>query len=119
MGGQYGDPTIEFAITPRQVDHLYMATATMVATYYKYVPTAAADRTCGFRIIGSLEDKEVGSVSVEMVVNGVPVSDWVKVDLSSLGKVDRLVFKPEGVNPATDRDPVYFCLDEIALIPEK
>lgn len=118
MGGQYSNPTIDFAITPRQVDHLYMATSTMVSTYYKYDSTAPADRTYGYRIVGSLAGKEVGGVSVEMVVSSVPVSGWVKVDLSSLGKVDRLVFKPEGLNPAKDYDPVYFCLDEIALVRE-
>ena len=118
MGGQYSDPVIDFVTTPRQVDHLYMATATMVGTYYKYDPTAPADRTYGFQIIGSLAGKEVGSVSVEMVANSVPVSGWVKVNLSSLGKVDQLVFKPEGLNPVKDFDPVYFCLDEIALVKD-
>lgn len=118
MGGQYSDPVIDFATTPRQVDHLYMAAATMVGTYYKYDSTAPTDRTCGFQIVGSLAGEEVGSVSVEMVANSVPVSGWVKVDLSSLGKVDQLVFKPEGLNPVKDFDPVYFCLDEIALVKE-
>lgn len=118
MGGQYSDPAIDFATTPRQVDHLYMATATMVGTYYKYDPTAPADRTYAFQIVGSLAGEEVGSVSVEMVTNSVPVSGWVKVDLSSLGKVDQLIFKPQGLNPAKDFDPVYFCIDEIALVRE-
>lgn len=116
MGGQYSNPIIDFAKTPRQVDHLYMATATMVGTYYKYDSTAPVDRTYSYQIIGSLEDTEVGSVSVEMVTDSKPVSGWVKVDLSSLGKVDRLVFKPQGLNPTSDFDPVYFCIDEIALV---
>lgn len=52
-----------------------------------------------------------------MLVNMSSVAEgWVKADLTSLGEVDKLVFKPQGVNPNKDFDPVYFCLDEIALV---
>ena len=41
------------------------------------------------------------------------VSGWRKVDLSSLGAVDKLVFKAVCDYLA---DPTYFCVDEIGLL---
>lgn len=118
MGWGYNNPIIEFAAKPRKVDHLYMAVTTVVYAYYTYDLSAPKDRTMGYKITGSLEGEETGSVVVELVKNSVPVPDWVKVDLSSLGLVDKLSFTPEGFNPNKDFDPAYFCIDEIALVKE-
>lgn len=116
MGGDYSAPTIVFTTTPRKVAYLYMAPSTMLYTYYKYDTSAVADRTYSYRITGWLKDESVGTVDVELVRNSSVAEGWVKVDLTSLGEVDKLTFAPEGVNPNKDFDPVYFCLDEIALM---
>lgn len=116
MGGDYSAPTIVFTTTPREVAYLYMAPSTMLYTYYKYDSSAVADRTYSYRITGWLKDESVGTVDVELVRNSSVAEGWVKVDLTSLGEVDKLTFAPEGVNPNKDFDPVYFCLDEIALV---
>ena len=118
MGGAYSAPVIEFAKTPRTVAYLYMAPSTMLDSYYKYDLTAARDRTFGFRITGSLNGESTGTVDVTLVKNSTVEAGWVKVDLSALGQVDKLTFAPEGINPNVDFDPVYFCLDEIALVKE-
>lgn len=116
MGGDYSAPTIVFTTTPRKVAYLYMAPSTMLYTYYKYDSSAVANRTYSYRITGWLKDESVGTVDVELVRNSSVAEGWVKVDLTSLGEVDKLTFAPEGVNPNKDFDPVYFCLDEIALV---
>lgn len=116
MGGTYANPTIEFAVTPRRVAYLCMAPSTMLYTYYKYDSSAVSDRTFGYRITGSLKGQETGQVDVMLVNMSSVAEGWVKADLTSLGEVDKLVFKPQGVNPNKDFDPVYFCLDEIALV---
>lgn len=116
MGGTYANPTIEFAVTPRRVAYLCLAPSTMLHTYYKYDASAASDRTFGYRITGSLKGQETGQVDVMLVNMSSVAAGWVKVDLASLGEVDKLVFTPQGVNPNKDFDPVYFCLDEIALV---
>lgn len=116
MGGDYSNPVIDFGKTPRTVAYLYMAPSTMLYTYYKYDSSAVTDRTFSYRITGQLQEKEVGTVDVMLVNGGKVEAGWVKVDLSTLGNVDRLTFKPEGINPNKDFDPVYFCLDEIALV---
>lgn len=88
----------------------------MLYTYYKYDSSAVSDRTFGYRITGSLKGQETGQVDVMLVNMSSVAEGWVKADLTSLGEVDKLVFKPQGVNPNKDFDPVYFCLDEIALV---
>lgn len=118
MGGDYNNPIIEFASTPRRVASLCMAASTMLHTYYAYDFTAPADRTYSYRITGSLRGETVGYVDVELVKNSQPTKGWVNVDLSNLGEVDKLTFTPEGINPTMDFDPVYFCLDEIRLVKE-
>lgn len=117
VGGTYSNPVIEF-VEPRTVAYLHMAPSTMFYTYYKYDFTAAKDRTFSFRITGSLNGESTGTVDVTLVKNSTVEAGWVKVDLSSLGQVDKLTFAPEGINPNVDLDPVYFCLDEIALVKE-
>lgn len=116
MGGAYGNPVIEFATEPRTVDHLYVAASTMLYTYYKYDLSAVKGRTWGVKITGSLAGEETGSVVATLVADSAPIQDWMKVDLASLGQVDRLEFTVDGLNPMVDFDPVYFCVDEIALV---
>ena len=116
MGGEYGNPVIEFTSEPRTVDHLYVAASTMLYTYYKYDLSAVEGRTWGVKITGSLAGEETGSVVATLVADSTPIQDWMKVDLASLGQVDRLEFTVDGLNPMVDFDPVYFCVDEIALV---
>ena len=49
------------------------------------------------------------------------MSDWKKVDLSALGKVDCLAFSPASneANAYGLLVPAYFAIDEIGLIAEK
>lgn len=111
-------PTIEFTASPRKVAYLYMAPSTIFDTYYKYDPSAVKDRTFSYRITGSLKGSSTGTVDVTLVKNGEVKAGWVKVDLSSLGTVDKLTFTPYGIDPSTDFDPAYFCLDHIELVKE-
>ncbi len=117
MGGEYSNPVIDF-VPAREVDHLYMAAATMAYTFYTHSTSAPKDRTCGYTVIGSADGEETGRVDVKLVEAGEVVDDWVKVDLSALGRVDRITFEPMGFNPNADMDPAYFCIDEIALVKE-
>lgn len=110
-------PTIEF-ISPRKVAYLYMAPSTLLDTYYKYDSSAVKDRTFSYRITGSLDNASTGTVDVTLVKNGTVEAGWVKVDLSSLGSVDKLTFTPQGIDPSKDFDPAYFCLDHIELVKE-
>lgn len=115
MGGEYCNPVIDF-VPARTVDHLYMAAATMAYTFYNHSASAPKDRTGGYTVIGIAGGEETGRVDVTLVKAGKVVDDWVKVDLSALGQVDRITFEPMGFNPNADMDPAYFCLDEIALV---
>ncbi|MEG1864089.1 MAG: DUF4465 domain-containing protein [Alistipes sp.] len=107
----YGYPTIDI-IEPCVVDYLYIANSTYVYNYF----TGKAGDSFKVKITGNLAKVETSSLTVTLVDGATKVSDWQKVDLKSLGKVDQLVFKVIA-NPITD--PYFFCIDEIRLQPEK
>lgn len=65
------------------------------------------------KITGSLGGVEKGSITETLVAGKSKLSGWRKVDLSSLGAVDKLVFKAVCDYLA---DPTYFCVDEIGLL---
>ncbi len=116
--GVYGTPTIEFAERPRKVSYCHLAN-TLIA--HEYVPTAVEAAAYYYRIVitGSLKGEETGKVTCALAENGSRADDWVKVDLSSLGEVDKLTIVPES-NEANDWGllaPAYFALDEIGLEP--
>lgn len=65
------------------------------------------------KITGSLGGVEKGSITETLVAGKSKLSGWRKVDLSSFGAVDKLVFKAVCDYQA---DPTYFCIDEIGLL---
>lgn len=83
-------------------------------TYWVYNYFTGAD-TDSFqvKITGSLGGVEKGSITETLVAGKSKLSGWRKVDLSSLGAVDKLVFKAVCDYLA---DPTYFCVDEIGLL---
>lgn len=104
----YGYPTIDFT-EPRSVAHLYIANSTWVYNYF----TGKEGDSFKVKIIGSLAGVETSTQTVTLVAGTTKVADWQKVDLTTLGSVDKLVFK---VVADITADPMYFCVDEIALL---
>ena len=120
--GEYGTPTIELAKQPRTVCHCYLAN-TLLAHEYAPAAESPVATTYYYRVVikGSLNGAETGSVVCTLAQGGLRAEDWVRVDLSSLGKVDKLTFTPEsndtgewGINA-----PGYFALDELAFVADK
>lgn len=117
--GAYGAPTIDLVKQPRKACHLYMANTLLT---YVYEPSAVAPEEYYYKvvIVGSLEGEETGRVECTLANGTGRVSDWVKVDLTPLGKVDRLKFMPD----SNDKNgwgilaPAYFAVDEIGFIAE-
>lgn len=118
-GPVYALPTIEFdeAVTMR---YCYLANT---AVTYTYQPTAveASDYYYKVTVEGSLKGVATGSAECTLVSGGKPVADWVKVDLTTLGEVDKVVFAVD----SNERNaqgllvPAFFGLDEIGYIAEK
>lgn len=81
----------------------------------------APEMTYTPKITGSLEGKETGSAECFLINGSEKLSDWKKVDLSALGKVDCLTFSPASneANAYGLLVPAYFAIDEIGLIAEK
>ncbi|WP_290540552.1 DUF4465 domain-containing protein [Alistipes sp.] len=112
----YHTPKIKFT-EPRKVAYLYLANATVAAQYTSSV------KDYWFKVVvtGYRKDAEGGSVE-QMLIEGENITaDWVKVDCSSLGEVDELRFKVHSndMSGIYLNCPSYFCIDDIALIPEK
>lgn len=104
----------------REVGYCHLAPSALLATY---TPTAVSMDQFWFKVIvtGYLGQTEVGTVDCLLTDHGVTQSGWTKVDLSRLGKVDRLTFTIDsndtgewGVNA-----PAYFGLDEIGFPKEE
>lgn len=104
-----GYPTVDFT-EPRVVDHLSIANSTYVYNYFK----GDAEDLFQVKITGWNGTQQAGSITETLVSGASKLSDWRKVDLSSFGAVDKLVFKVTGVDVTTD--PTYFCLDGITLV---
>lgn len=116
--GGYAVPTVELT-SPRQAGYCYLASSAMIATY---APIDISKEELWFKVIvtGYLGQTEVGTVDCMLTEGGKTRSGWTKVDLSSLGQVDRLTFTCDsndtgqwGVNT-----PGYFALDDLAFVSE-
>lgn len=108
----YHTPKIKFE-TSRKVSYIYLANATLTAQYV----SPKADYY--FKVIATGYSNNTKGNSVEQIlISGTNiVSDWVKVDLSSLGKVDEIRFSID-TNDKTSgypNCPSYFCIDEIGV----
>lgn len=114
-GPQYALPTIEFD-APRVVKSVSLAN-TSVTYCYTPVNVDVADYYYKIAIIGWVGEQQAGRVECVLVKGMTRVADWKRVDISSLGEVDRLTFKPE-TNDANNWGPIapgYFALDELCL----
>ena len=74
---------------PRIVDHLYIANSTWIYNYF----TGNDSDSFQVRITGSLDGVEKGCITETLVAGKSKLSGWRKVDLSSFGAIDKLVFK--------------------------
>ena len=106
-----GYPTFTLA-QPRVVDHLYIANSTYVYNWFQ----GEEGDLFQVKITGWNGDTEVGSTTETLISGSTKLSGWRKVNLASLGAVDKLVFKVAGID--ITQDPSYFCIDEIALVKE-
>lgn len=104
-----GFPTIDFT-EARTVDHLYIANSTMIYNYFK----GKDSDLFKVKITGWKGETEKGSVTETLISGTSKLEGWRKVNLSSFGDVDKLVFKVDGIDVTAD--PSYFCIDEITLV---
>ncbi len=104
---EYNAPRIDFA-RPVAPKHVYLANSTYVYTYF----TGQDTDSFVVEITGWLEGVEGKKVEVKLIDGQTKVSDWTKVDLSSLGSVDKLTFKTVA---SAAYAPCYFCLDELCF----
>ncbi len=115
FSGTYGTPTIEFA-EPRIVKSLYIANSTVSYTYKSSLPKP---NSYSVMITGE-HSGDVGDKTTRVTLvdpsDNFKLSDWKKIDLSSWGKVDKIVFTAVSSDSMT---PTYFCIDEIELAPKE
>lgn len=103
----YHTPKIGFA-SATAVEWVYLANATVTAQY----KSSKSDFSYAVKITGFANGVEGKSIE-QVLITATSVSDWVKVDLTSLGKVDELRFK---VVTNDTMAPSYFCMDDITTI---
>lgn len=105
---EYNAPQIDFAEAMKPVC-VYLSNSTYTYTYFTGEPTD----TYAVKITGWLNGSEGKSVTCTLVSGTKRVEDWVRVDLSSLGEVDKLTFT--SIIAAGTYTPCYFCLDDLYL----
>lgn len=108
MGPDYSRPQIDFTDVPREVLSIALANSTWT---YNYFGGSEKDSYV-VKVTGKLNNTEVGSVECPLVSGEEKVDTWKTFDLSSLGKVDCLVF---AVVSSEKYAPFYFCVDDIIL----
>ena len=104
-----GYPTITFSAA-RTVDHLWIANSSYVCSWFSGNDKALFE----VKITGQKNGVETGSVTETLISGSDVLSGWRKVNLLSLGEIDRLTFKVSGIDVTAD--PTYFCIDEITLV---
>ncbi len=116
--GEYGDPTIAFEkpVTLVSVD---VANDNKTYSYCRAMPKLDGGDDIWIRLTatGYRAGEAVQSVNIPLAEGGDVVADWTKVDLSSLGKIDKLVFTMSS-NDANDYGmlaPAYFCIDNLVI----
>ena len=112
----YNTPRIKFVGT-REVGYLYMANATVTGQY----KSPRDDYWFKVSVTGYLDGNKGKTVEQVLISGKTIVSDWVKVDCSSLGSVDELRFdvSSNDMSGTFLNCPSYFCIDEIALVKQK
>lgn len=104
-----GYPTITFS-EPCTVDHLWIANSSYVCSWF----SGNDDALFKVKITGKKNGTETGSTTETLISGSEKLSGWRQVSLLSLGEIDELVFKVEGIDVTSD--PSYFCIDEIMLV---
>ena len=117
--------TLEFADgVERVVDHMYVTNTCYVLNSLTYGDgfNAPASADTWIKVVAygyNANGEETGSVEIALCEGGVLVTEWVKWDLSSLGKVAKVAF-----NFAASEDqigsygmncPAYFAYDNVAV----
>lgn len=118
--GGYACPMIEIAGEPVRFRHCYLANTALT---HSYVPTAVDASTYYYKVVvtGWLEERQTGSVECLLVDGKKKLEGWQYVDLTPLGRVDRLSFSTD----TNDRNnygplaPAFFALDDLGYYPAK
>lgn len=105
-----GYPTIELT-QARRFEYLYLANSTWVHNYFK----GAESDSFQVEITGWRDGATTGTLTETLVAGTSKLDGWRKVDLTSLGRVDKLEFRTRCNVLA---DPTYFCVDRIAIEAE-
>lgn len=114
-------PAISFADgSEHVVDHLYVANIAWTANSLLNIETekGGADDRFGARATGyDANGEETGTVEILLFSNGEIVRDWIKWDLSPLGRVSSIEFKCFGTieNLYGLATPAYFAIDDVAV----
>lgn len=109
MAADYSRPQIDFTDGAREV--VSVALANSVWTYHYF--TGAATDSYIVTVTGELNGAETGVVECPLVAGAEKVDSWKTFDLTTLGKVDCLVF---AVKSSDKVAPYYFCVDDIILL---
>lgn len=121
--------TLEFADgVERMIDHMWVTNTCYVLnslTYGDGFNSPASEETY-IKVVAygyNANDEETGSVEFALCENGVPVTEWTKWDLSSLGKVAKVAFNfsasEDQIGSYGMNCPAYFAYDDVAVRFEK
>ena len=121
--------TLEFADgVERVIDHMWVTNTCYVLnslTYGDGFNSPASEETY-IKIVAygyNANDEETGSVEFALCENGVPVTEWTKWDMSSLGKVAKVAFNfsasEDQIGSYGMNCPAYFAYDDVAVRFEK
>ena len=122
LGLDYDTPTIllDNACVVKSIDFMNTTyTAETIKFYDKNV-------TYVLKVTGYLEGEATGSVNITLAEGGNIVSDWLTVDTSSLGSVDKVTIQADMDKCASEVQrpeqwlPLFFCVDNIVtLLPKE
>ncbi len=117
--------TLEFADgVERVVDHMYVTNTDYVLNSLTYGDgfNSPATESTYVKVVAygyNANDEETGSVEFALCENGVIVTEWVKWDLSSLGKVAKVAFNfsasEDQIGSYGMNCPAYFAYDDVAV----
>lgn len=117
--------TLEFADgVERVIDHMWVTNTCYVLNSLMYGDgfNSPASETTYIKIVAygyNANDEETGSVEFALCENGVPVTEWTKWDLSSLGKVTKIAFNfsasEDQIGSYGMNCPAYFAYDDVAV----
>lgn len=114
----YAVPTVELT-SPRTIVSCHLAPSAMVALY---TPTEVSKENLWFKMIvtGYLDGAETGKAECFLVENGTVKSGWNELDLSKLGRVDKLLFTFDSndVGISGVNTPGYFALGGLTFVKE-